>query len=382
VQKGNKDNMAFESGSVSFRMFYLQREYDSGLIEEFARNVAPPIISLGREPISGWVGWRHLFDRDLSDERCVLGSYLHAQLLRAEKKVSASLLRAHVCMEEEVELRARGVEFLSRTAKAEIRQRVFEALQPTMPPTLNSIPVVVDFRNNLLLAGALSDKQVDALSLAFRETAGAVPILLTPETAAIRRKSLNANDLAPTSFSPDISLESPHESTLGMDFLTWLWFIWDKEGGVYHLPDGREFGVMLEGPLIFFREGQGAHEAVLRKGMPLNSREAGTALYCGKKLRRAKVSIAVKDEMYSATLDVDFAVRSLKLPKGEQLDPVGRFQERMLFIETFWTALLALYDRFLDARGNRQQWDATLSGMREWITHVGEHAMPALGDES
>ena len=52
---------------------------------------------------------------------------------------------------------------------------------------------------------------------------------------------------------------------------------------------------MLEGPLTFFREGEGAHEAVLRKGTPLNSREAGTALYCGKKLKRAKLVLAEGD---------------------------------------------------------------------------------------
>jgi hypothetical protein len=373
--------MAFDSGSVSFRLFYLQKKYDSSLVDEFARNAAPPVSSLGREPISGWVGWRHLFDRELTDERCVLGPYLHAQLMRAEKKVPAALLRAHLCMEEEVELRARGAEFLSRAAKAEVRQRVLETLQPSMPPTLNSIPVVVDFRNDLLLAGALSDKQVDALVAAFRETAGSVPVLLTPESAALRRSGLNANDLLPTSFSPDTSLENPHENTLGMDFLTWLWFVWEKDGGVYHLPDGREFGIMMEGPLTFFREGEGAHEAVLRKGMPLNSREAGTALYCGKKLKRAKLSIALKDEVYTATLDMDFAVRSLKLPKCEQVDPAGRFQERMLFIETFWTALLDLYDRFLDLRGSRQKWEVTLSGMREWIAKVGKHALPGADGE-
>ena len=227
-------------------------------------------------------------------------------------------------------------------------------------------------RNNLLLAGALSDKQIDALAAAFRETAGAPPLLLTPETAAIKRKGLNANDLTPTSFSPDTSLEVPPESTLGMDFMTWLWYVWEKEGGVYHLPDGREFGVMLEGPLTFFREGQGAHEAVLRKGMPLNSREAGTALLCGKKLKRAKVVIAHSDEVFSATVDADFAFRSLKLPKGEQTDADGRFEERMLMIETFWSAWLALFDRFLELRTDAQAWPKTLNAMRQWIARFGE----------
>ena len=221
------------------------------------------------------------------------------------------------------------------------------------------------------LAGALSDKQIDTLSPAFKETAGTLPILLTPETAALRRRQVNANDLEPVSFSPDPALEPPPESTLGMDFLTWLWFAWEKEGGVYHLPDGREFGIMLEGPVTFFREGLGAHEAVLRKGTPLNSREAGTALYCGKKLKRAKVVIAQGDEVFSATMDADFAFRSVKLPKGEQTEAAGKFEERMLFLETFWTAWLSLFDRFLDLRTDPKQWPKTLEAMRQWIAHLG-----------
>ena len=365
--------MAFDSGSVSFRLFYLQQSYDSGLIEAFARNAAPPLASLNRDPISGWVTGRHLFDRDITEEKCVFGPYLHAQFMKAEKKIPASLLRAHVKMEEDIELRAREAEYLPRAVKAEIKQRVTDALLPGMPPTLSSIPAVVDFRNDLLIAAALSDKQIDTLSPVFKETAGTLPILLTPETAALRRKQINANDLEPVSFSPDDSLELPHESTLGMDFFTWLWFVLEKEGGVYHLPDGREFGVMLEGPLTFFREGQGAHEAVLRKGTPINSREAATALVCGKKLKRAKVVIGQGDAVFSATLDADFAFRSLKLPKGEQEDAIGRFQERMLAIETFWSAWLSLYDRFLDLRTDKKQWPKTLDAMRQWISHIGEH---------
>lgn len=364
--------MAFDSGSISFRLFYLQQSYGSGLIDAFAQHVAPPITSLNRDPLTGWVTGRHLFDREITDATCVFGPYLHAQLMRAEKKVPASLLRAYVKLEEDLELRAREAEFLPRAVKAEVKQRVTESLLPSMPPTLTSIPVVIDFRNDLLLAGAMSDKQIDTLSPVFKETAGSLPILLTPETAAIRRKQLNANDLEPVSFSPDATLEPPIEGTLGMDFLTWLWFAWEKEGGVYHLPDGREFGIMLEGPLTFFREGQGAHEAVLRKGAPLNSREAGTALLCGKKLKRAKVVIAHNDEVYSATMDADFAVRSLKLPKGEQTEPASKFEERMLFVETFWSAWLSLYDRFLDLRTDPDQWPKTLAAMRQWIAHLGQ----------
>ncbi len=364
--------MTFDTGNISFRIFYLQQKYDSGVIEDLAKRACPPVDALQRDPISGWVTWRHLFDRELTDEVCVLGPYLHAQLLKAEKKIPPTLLRAYVKMEEDLEKRARKAEFLPRAVKTEIKQRVTEALLPKMPPTLTSIATVLDFRNNLLLSSAMSDKQLEALVPPFKESFRSAPILLSPATAAMSRKRINVLDLEPVSFSPDLTLDAPLESTPGMDFFTWLWFIWDKEGGVGHLPDGSEFGIMLEGPLTFFREGKGAHEVLLRKGTPLNSREAGTALLCGKKLKRAKIVIAHRDEVFSATLDADFAIRSLKLPKTEQDDPVGKFCERMLFVETFWSAWLALYDRFLDVRTDPTRWPQTLDTMRKWITELAK----------
>lgn len=372
--------MAFESGSISFRLFYLTQQYDSSLLEEFAKRIAVPLEQLDRHPITGWVSGRHLLDREITDEKCVVGPYLHVQQFKAEKKIPASLFKAYVHLEEDIELRARQLEFLPRKAKAEVKARVTEMLLPRMPPTLTGIPLVVDFRNDLAIAGAMSDNQIDAFVMGFKETANSTPILLTAESAALKRKQINANDLTPFHFSPDEALEPPQETTLGMDFLTWLWYIWEKEGAVHHLPDGREFGIMLEGPVTFFREGQGAHEVALRKGLPLNSREAGTALACGKKLKRVKFTLAVGEDVYAATMDADFAIRSLKLPKGEQDTPHGKFEERMLFIETFWTAWLALYDRFLDARISPDVWPKTLKKMRTWIAEFDDKQAQAYAE--
>ena len=53
-------------------------------------------------------------------------------------------------------------------------------------------------------------------------------------------------------------------------------------------------------------------------------------------------------------------------------EAAGRFEERMLMIETFWSAWLALYDRFLDLRTDTQAWPKTLDAMRQWIARFGE----------
>ncbi|MFA7171884.1 MAG: recombination-associated protein RdgC [Kiritimatiellia bacterium] len=359
--------MAFDQGTVNFRLFYLQNTLNTSVLSSFADNAAPPLATLDRDPISGWVTGRHLLDREIIEEKCIFGPYLYTMLMKAERKVPEALLKAHCKLEEEVELRARGVEFLSRTVRAEIKQRVIDTLLPDMPPTLTSIPAVIDFSQNLLIAGAMSDKQIDAFSPVFKQTTDTQPILLTPETAAIKRKQVNHNDLALTSFSPDLNVEPPPETTLGMDFLTWLWFNWEKNGGVHKNSDGEEFGYMLEGPLTFYREGEGAHEAVLRKGTPLNSREATTSLICGKKLRKVKFTLAHSEKIYTVAVDAEFAFRAMKLPKIEQMESSGIFQERMRLIEIFLKDWFTLFDKFLDIRRDSSAWDATVNQIRQWI---------------
>ncbi len=358
--------MSFDSGSVSFRVFHLDHAFDSELVERLARHAVPPIETLLSEPLIGWVTSRHLLDRVLTEEKILHGGYISVQLLRAEKKIPEALLRAHCRLEEEAELKSRNAENLPRALRAEIKERVRDELLPTMPPTLTGMPVCVDLRNQLLFAQAMSDAKIDLLTAQFRETTGVTPRLMTPDDTALRRVNVNVNDLAPARFSPDDSLETEHEFSIGMDFLSWLWFAWERDGSILNIGNLR-YGYMLEGPLTFFREGAGAHEAVLRHGTPLNSREAFAALLCGKKLRRAKFLLAEGDTLWSATLDSDLAVGSLKLPKTEQLDPVGRFQERMLFIERFLDVLLALYDRFLLLRADAKKWSAELSAIRAWI---------------
>ncbi|MDD5708554.1 MAG: recombination-associated protein RdgC [Kiritimatiellae bacterium] len=360
--------MGFDSGNVSFRLFHLRQGFTRDAVERFAALAAPPIETLGRDPIQGWVSGRHLLDRDISEANSVFGAWMHLCLMRAERKIPEALLRAYCRIEEETERLARGTDMLPRQARAEIKTRVVEQLLPTMPPTLTGLPMALSFRDDLLLAGAMSDQQLDRFCPFFRETTGVMPLLLTAETIALLRRQVNATDLLPSSFTPDQSVESDIEISLGLEFLTWMWFFWEREGGTFHLPDGGEpYGFMFEGPVMFFREGQGAHEAVLRKGSPLLSREAGIALYCGKKLKRAKFTLARGSRQWVATVDADFGIRALKLPQTEQPDPAGRFEERMLAIEEFWRAYMTLYDRFLDLRRQPAVWQQQVDGMRAWV---------------
>ena len=101
--------MAFESGSITTRVFYVPGGLPHDAVERFAEQAAPPIENLGREGISGWVTSRHLLDRDITPESATLAGYLYLYLMQAERKIPPALLRAECRMEELVEMRARGV---------------------------------------------------------------------------------------------------------------------------------------------------------------------------------------------------------------------------------------------------------------------------------
>ncbi|MDA1088350.1 MAG: recombination-associated protein RdgC [Verrucomicrobia bacterium] len=360
--------MGFESGNISFRGFYLKRKMPGDAVRRFADHALPALESLRNEPITGWVTGRHLLDRHITDESAIFAGYLRLNLVKAERKIPAPLLRAECMMEELAAMQAEGLEYLKRDQRIKIKKEITERLLPDMPPQLKAIPIVCGRDDEFIFSGAMSDGQVEALILHLSQALGSGLDPMTPESAALKRKGHSIQDLVVTSLSPECADEEVSESP-GLDFLTWLWFYSETRGGELETGQGT-WAVMLEGPLTFVMEGSGAHEASLRKGSPLQSVEARCALLGGKKLSRARVTLARGDEQWSGELDAQsFAMRGVKLPKTEELDAVSRFQDRMLSLKSYLDGILAYYDAFLDERIDPRRWKETVGQMRKWVAN-------------
>lgn len=358
--------MGFESGTVSFRIFYVPGGLPKDHVKRFAEHAAAPIDTLGKDEINGWVSGRHLLDRVITEDNAFLAGRLRLTLMKAERKIPEALLRAECKMEELAVMQAEGKDSLKRGVRSEIRKAIVDRLLPTMPPTLTGIPIVYDDREELLYAAATTDKQVDALTNYFRQTTGKDPIPVTPETAALKRKGVSIRDLAATSFSPECEDELAG-GTPGLEFLTWLWFFSEQRGGIFTV-EGSRYGVMIEGPLTFFMEGSGAHVTVLRHGEPLISSEAKTALLSGKKLRQAKLVMSREEETWRGTVDAEeFVFRGFRLPKTDALGPAGRFEERMLSLARFQHGFLCAFDRFLEERLDAARWAETRGEIHRWV---------------
>ena len=360
--------MSFESGSITFRMFYLPQKLPTDHVERFAAHAAPPIRTLGDTPIHGWVTGRHLLDTNINRDTAFLAGYLRLTMMRAERKIPESLLRAECKMEELVRMQAENRADLGRKVRSEIRQEIETRLLPTMPPQLKGMTLVHLPESGMIFCEATSEKQMDALEASFRETLGFGVIPVSPQYAAARRLHYDLRDYLPSSFSPDCEDDSVSNSA-GQDFLTWLWFYSEARGGIIKLPSGGDFAVMIEGPLTFVREGEGAHETVLRRGSPALSVEAKIALLSGKKLRKARLLLARGQDTWTVSLDAEqFIFRGLKLPEGEKLEPVSRFQERMTSLTTFTTAFLEIFDRFMKERTVEKTWNTTRDAIHRWVS--------------
>lgn len=357
--------MAFESGSITCRMFYIPGGLPGDAVDRFAAAAAPPVHDMGREPINGWVTSRHLMDRVITAENATVAGYLYLYLMEAERKIPPPLLRAECRMEELAEMQARGLAYLRRSERTEIKKTVIDRLRPAMPPTLKGIALVYDRNDQVAYASATSDKQLDALVLNLRSTTGVTPIPIEPDTAALRRGGVHLAELMPTCFVPQFEYAGAPD-TVGQDFLTWLWFASETGALGPALPD--DCGVIIEGPLTFQFEGGGAHETTLRKGAPMVATEAKAALLAGKKLRQAVLTLAQSDAAWTTTIDADtFVLRGLKLPKGEAMDPVGKFEKRVMALRYFREIFLGLFDHFLKLRTQPAQWAKTLTDVYAWV---------------
>ena len=79
---------------------------------------------------------------------------------------------------------------------------------------------------------------------------------------------------------------------LGEEFLTWLWFRIETEGGDFDLGRDRHVGVSFDDFIAFAPLDNDETEQTLRKGSPSRCAEAAAALRNGRRLTRARLVLA------------------------------------------------------------------------------------------
>ena len=167
-------------------------------------------------------------------------------------------------------------------------------------------------------------------------------------------------------------LSERESAILGQEFLTWLWFKSESQGGRFKAGD-EWFEVALS-QRIQVEGGSGeGREVASVVGAFSELREARLGLTTGKKVNRAQLRLAKDGEEWTVTLRAeDFSLGSLKTPKIETRrekgeDPDAVWLEKLHLLEVALSFLDALYQEFLVARLSADKWEGELRGFRAWL---------------
>ncbi|MFO1055071.1 MAG: hypothetical protein U1F36_22870 [Planctomycetota bacterium] len=158
---------------------------------------------------------------------------------------------------------------------------------------------------------------------------------------------------------------------LGEEFLTWLWYRLENEGGDFDLGDNLHVGVSLDDFLAFAPRDDDETEHTLRKGTPSRSSEARAALRAGRRLQRAKLVVALGERQWSFVLDASsMGLRSVKLPDDdpEAESPQERSRERIAHFLLLHDLVRRLYREFLRVRLRRDYMRSDAEKQAAWMS--------------
>ncbi len=163
---------------------------------------------------------------------------------------------------------------------------------------------------------------------------------------------------------------------LGQEFLTWLWFKSEEQGGTVQVPGVGDVLLVFEKHMLLeYGEGD-AFEKIICQGLQAELNEARTGLRMGKKLEQARIHLVQDEYEWYMTLKASMLeFRSVKPPKtlaeaeeGESEEALeGRLLERIGMLETATRTVDELFRVFLEIRTSPSGWQAELARIRKWI---------------
>lgn len=157
----------------------------------------------------------------------------------------------------------------------------------------------------------------------------------------------------------------------GHEFLTWLWFRAEREGGELEVPDMGAVTLWIQDRMVLGSLESESKENILKEGEVSRSAEAAAALSVGKKLQQARFGLLRGDLEWAFTVRGDtLDLSSVKLPKvehGEEDDVHATILLRLGYIRELTDVLDALFREFATLRTS-PAWDAeTVPAMASWI---------------
>jgi hypothetical protein len=158
---------------------------------------------------------------------------------------------------------------------------------------------------------------------------------------------------------------------LGPEFLTWLWYQSEKNGGVLLIPDQDAVTLWLDDRMELESSDPSDQRNVLRGGAPSTSPEARAALKEHRKASVAKLRLAKGEREWAFQLDSkNLDLKGVKIPALLTSEEDDKFFERVHLLEELKEVVEALYGRFIKIRTS-QEWIEERNDMARWVNRTG-----------
>ncbi len=159
----------------------------------------------------------------------------------------------------------------------------------------------------------------------------------------------------------------------GYDFLTWLWFRSEGEGGEFQCGSHGPASLWVEDHMVLESDVSDSKENILKSGEVSSSAEAAAALAVGKKVTRARFGMIRGEFQWSFLIDGrTFDITSMKIPKveseEEEDDGAATALVRMGHVRVCLEIIDELFAQFTQLRVSGEWGKTTLDEMALWIS--------------
>ncbi len=357
--------MGLLKGTISFSLYRLEGslpESADDFINQQLRAFAFRSFALtSEEKAIGWTSLENVLDTDFEGAKYIWGDNLMLAMRIDRKTVPPSLLKIKLLEAEQDFLAESGQKRIYREQREDLRERVhLELFSKT-----HAVPAFYEFcwsvsQKSLILC-SLSEKVIDDFQDFFKQSFSLPVYPYTPwdplwlDEEMSGRLSL-AEKAALTDSAGTDGLQAVDRTSLGREFLTWLWFKSEERNGTISIPGTGDVELILIRRLVL-ESGDGEYaETVVCQGMHADLKEGKEALRQGKKIKEARIKLGKDEDSWEFTLKADrFSFQSLKIPVmtdklDDSEDRDGAILERIYLIERATKMMISLFRLFLDMR--------------------------------
>lgn len=157
-------------------------------------------------------------------------------------------------------------------------------------------------------------------------------------------------------------------SFLGREFLTWLWFESERNGGGVQTATFGKVGVDFGQRLTLETGGNVKEGSTVQADAPSEAEEARTALRTGKKVARARLLLDIGERQYQVGVDAEtLTFAGAKLPAVLGAKDSSAVEERLHLLDELEAIVDELYTTFVRLRMTEDSWAPIRGGMRSWV---------------